>query len=172
MPRIKLLLLVLVGLVFSFRIWQSTGCVQFLSFHFNPLDVKINVESQVLVDADLLRPISRFFHNKVTVGIFESTKSFASTFNPKFLLEVLGPVGLFLIILGFLNLVKKREIVNAALFSLVLAVSLFNIIFNNPKILFYSAALSWYLFALAAINYLKNIKSAVKIGRASCRERV
>jgi len=161
MLKIKLILVILATLVFSFRIWQSTGCQEFFSFHFNPLIIKINVESQVLLDSALERNISRFFHNKVTVGVFEVTKSFVFTFNPRFLLGILGPAGLVLITLNFYKLFNKRNIINTSLFGLVLAVSFFNIIFTSPKFFFYLAAISWYLFALTAINYLTSLKSKV-----------
>src|SRR3972149_11435702 len=85
----KLLVVILVILIFLFRIWQSSGCREFSGFLFNPLSIKINVESQVASDFSLDRNISRFFHNKLTAGIFELTTSFTSTFDSPYLLQIL-----------------------------------------------------------------------------------
>src|SRR3990167_727894 len=132
----KLLVVILVILIFLFRIWQSSGCREFSGFLFNPLSIKINVESQVALDFSLNRNISRFFHNKVTVGVFELTKSLISTFDTRFLLEILGPLGLALVIFG-----------------LILLVAIFAIFSKNPKVSFYVLAFSWYSFAIRGLDY-------------------
>ena len=149
----KLLVVILVILIFLFRIWQSSGCREFSGFLFNPLSIKINVESQVALDFSLNRNISRFFHNKVTVGVFELTKSLISTFDTRFLLEILGPLGLTLVILVLVRIVREKKITEIAHFGLILVVAIFAIFSKNPKVSFYVLAFSWYSFAVRGVNY-------------------
>src|SRR3989344_3680785 len=156
----KLLVVILVILIFLFRIWQSSGCREFSGFLFNPLSIKINVESQVALDFSLNRNISRFFHNKVTVGVFELTKSLISTFDTRFLLEILGPLGLALVILILIRIVKKKRIAEIVHSGLILIVAIFAIFSNDPKVSFYVLAFSWYSFAIRGLNYFwSNAKS-------------
>jgi len=153
MVSTKLLVVILVILIFLFRIWQSSGCQQFSGFLFNPLAIKINVESQVAQDFLLNRNISRFFHNKVTVGVFELTKSFVSTFDTRFLLEILGPLGLTLVILVFARIIRKKKTSEITHFGLILMAALLSIFSKNPKVSFYVLAFSWYSFAVRGLDY-------------------
>ena len=76
MAKIKLLIAAVVIFLVVFRLWQSTGCRRFVSFEFDPLWVKLNVESQVGLDRSAPRDISRFFHNKAATGLYEAPKTY------------------------------------------------------------------------------------------------
>jgi len=160
MAKTKLLVIILVIFIFAFRIWQSTGCQQYSGFLFNPLSIKINVESQVALDPSLNRNISRFFHNKVTIGVFELTKSFVSTFDTRFLSEILGPLGLTLVILVFARIIRKKRISEIAHFGLILMAAIFAIFGKDSKVSFYVLAFSWYSFAVRGLDYFwVNVRS-------------
>ena len=145
---------------FSFRIWQTTGCKQFSSFYFNPLSIKVSVESNVNTDFGMDRNISRFFHNKATVGIFEFSKNFASAFQPKLLMVILGPVGLILATAAFLKVFEKRRYLPKFHFAVILTTSLIAISTLNSKISFFLLAIFWYSFSLWGIDFFLKTKLA------------
>ncbi|OGD83118.1 hypothetical protein A2165_01920 [Candidatus Curtissbacteria bacterium RBG_13_40_7] len=146
MSRSKFLTLVLI-FIFAFRIWQTTGCQNFKSYHFNPLSIKINVEEQTGIDVAVDRNISRFFHNKISAGIFELTKSFASIYKSRLLVEILGPVGLILTIFGLYDILKKKKIVGLIHIIVILTSSSTAIFIPNSKTSFYILAFSLYSFS-------------------------
>lgn len=152
MDKIKILFIIVLVSLFSFRIWQTTGCKKFLSFYFNPISIKISVETDVNTDLGVDRNISRFFHNKVTGGIFEFSKSLAMTFQPRLLVEFLGPLGLILVVTAFLEVFKKRQHLVKFHFILILIASFIAIFTLSPKASFFVLAISWYSFSLWGIE--------------------
>src|SRR3989344_4368982 len=109
MAKNKFIFILALVALFSFRIWQTTGCKQFKGFLLNPIDIKIAVESQVLEDRNLQRPISRFFHNKISAGVFEVAKSYTATIDTRFLISFLGPIGLLSVIIAVVKVVKSTK---------------------------------------------------------------
>lgn len=157
MIKLKILALAILILLFAFRMWQTTGCRQFKSFRFNPLAIIIGVEAGVSSDKGVNRTISRFFHNKVSVGTYEVLNSFVDTFSPNFFLELFGPIG---VVIAFSTLQtsvinkRKLELLSLAIIIIFSALALF--IFN-PKTAFYLLAISWYAFILlSAFSFLRN----------------
>ena len=161
MARIKFLLFISILLIFAFRLWQATGCKNFTDYRFNPLSVKINVESQTAVDTKINRTIARFFHNKVSAFLYEFSKTYLSTFSPKLLFETLGPVGVVLFILGIFEISQKKRFLGVAHFLGILILPLFAIISSFPKLEFYVLTLSRYSFSLWGIN--KAAKSTLHV---------
>ncbi|OGD88718.1 hypothetical protein A3I53_03895 [Candidatus Curtissbacteria bacterium RIFCSPLOWO2_02_FULL_40_13b] len=161
MARTKFVLILLIVLIYAFRLWQTTGCKQFIDYSFIPLSVKINVESQTATDTGINRTVARFFHNKVSVGIYESSKTYLSTFSPKLLFETLGPVGVVLLIFGIYEISQKKSFLGVIHFLGVLTIPLFAIIFSFPKLEFYVLTLSRYSFSLWGIN--KAAKSTLHV---------
>lgn len=161
MVKIKLAAVALLVFTLSFRIWQTTGCRQFESHYFNPISIKINVESQVGVDVGVNRNIARFFHNKATTGIFEMTKSYISTLEPRFLLEILGPLGAMLVLVSATLALKKRQILTLVHLASLLAASSLLILPKYSKESFYLVALLWYGFSFWGIRYL--METRIKI---------
>ena len=154
MAKIKLtnLIFALILLfVFSFRIWQTTGCKKFTSYFFNPIAVKIAVESQMLDDGNLPKNLSRFFHNKISIGASEILKSYAITIDIKFLISFLGPLGIFLILPAISQVIKSRKFYDKFWLSPFL-ISFILILPANPKISFYVTAISWYLLTFIGIG--------------------
>ena len=158
MVKSKIFAVILV-LIFAFRIWQSSGCRQFLGFHFNPLSIKITVESQTALDTQINRSIARFFHNKVSVGLFEFTKSYVSVFSPRFFLEILGPVGLILFILGITNIFRKKVLLGFMHLLIVMLIPLIVILWSNPRISFYILAISLFSLTFWGISQAAKTKS-------------
>lgn len=147
MGKIKFLIIITLITVYAFRLWQTSGCKQFVGFYFNPLSIKISVESQVNLDQSMSRQLSRLFHNKVTAGIFEFSKAFSFPFDTKFLMEILGPIGLVLVVLAIFEALKARNLLNFAHLSLPPIFSAISLTSLSPKIVFYLLALTWYSLA-------------------------
>ncbi len=157
MIKLKILALTILILLFAFRMWQTTGCRQFKSFRFNPLAIIIGVEAGVSSDKGVNRTISRFFHNKVSVGTYEVLNSFVDTFSPNFFLELFGPIG---VVIAFSTLqtsvIKKRKLELLSLAIIIIFSTLALFIFN-PKTAFYLLAISWYaLILLSSFSFLRN----------------
>lgn len=151
-------MLLLIISLFAFRLWQTTGCRKFVDFRFTSLSVKINVENQVSFDKQLNRNISRIFHNKAQAAIFEITKSYLQTLDPRLILQILGPVGTFLALVSTLKLAQKSHKAHLIHFGLILLSSLAAIILFNSKVAFYLIAFSWQSFSLWGLYFLKNTK--------------
>lgn len=152
MDKIKIFFIIVLVSLFSFRIWQTTGCKKFLSFYFNPLSIKVSVETNVNTDLGVDRNISRFFHNKATVGIFEFSKSLALTFRLRLLVEFLGPLGLILAIFALLAVFREKKYLVKFHFILILIVSFIATFILSPKSSFFLLAISWYSFSLWGIE--------------------
>lgn len=147
--------------IFSFRIWQSTGCLNFLPTYFDTQIVKIKVEEQVNLDKGIDREVSRFFHNKASTGFFETAKATSKFADPIFLLDILGPLGLLLIILATSSLVKKFTPLKAAHFLLVLSAIIFASLTKNSQVSFYTLAFALYSFSLWGTKALKTNKLTI-----------
>lgn len=156
----KIFLLVTI-FIFSARIWQSTGCLNFLPTKFDTQIIKIKVEEQVNADRGVEREVSRFFHNKVSTGFFEAAKATSKFADPIFLLDILGPLGLLLIILATITLVKKFTLQQGTHFLLVLASIIFVSIIKNSQLSFYAVALALYSFSLWGTKALKPNKLTI-----------
>lgn len=154
MDKIKVFAFAFLILLFSFRIWQTSGCKHFNSFYFNPLAIKISVESQVNLDGKENRNLSRFFHNKVTAGIFEFSKSYASTFESRYLLEILGPLGLILFVIAAYKVLVSRNFVGTGHLLVVLIASLLSLSSFDPKLIFYLRAVIIFSFTFWGISFL------------------
>ena len=152
MAKNKFIFILALVALFSFRIWQTTGCKQFKGFLLNPIDIKIAVESQVLEDRNLQRPISRFFHNKISTGIFEVAKFYAATIDTRFLISFLGPIGLLSVIIAVVKVVKSSKTRDKLWLSPFL-ISLILISSANPKSSFYLIAIAWYLLSTQGISF-------------------
>lgn len=149
---ISLIFITVLVAVFSFRLWQTTGCKQFFSFYFNPDSIKIAVESQILEDRSLKRPVSRFFHNKISTGIFEIAKSYSATIDVRFLIAFLGPLGLLLVIIAVAKVVKSPK-TRDKLWLLPFLISLILTSSANPKNSFYLTAISWYFLSFQGVSF-------------------
>ena len=149
---------ILALVTFSTRLWQSTGCLNFLPTKFDPQIVKIKVEEQVNVDRGIERVVSRFFHNKASTGFFEVAKSTIRFTEPIFLLDILGPLGLVLIFLATGSLVKKFRLLQGLNFLVILVSILFAAATNNAKISFYTMAIALYSFSIWGTGALKTSK--------------
>jgi hypothetical protein len=117
------------------------------------LTVKIAVESQRLIDNRPNSFSSKFFHNKITTGIFENSKNYISIFNPVLIISIVGPLGVFLLFNIFLNIKKITNV----LFYIHLAyvfISSVLLVLTSPKIGFYNFAFSLYTFTFWSIKFV------------------
>lgn len=154
----KKLYIVIVILLFAIRIWQSSGCKNFLPFKFSPLDVKISVEEQVNLDKDINRQTARFFHNKASTGAFKFAKSYSEVIDTKVLLAILGPLGIILIVLAIVYTAKNLKVTNATHLLLVLASILFANQSANSKFSFFMLTASLYSFSMWGLNVVEKNK--------------
>ncbi|MBI2599054.1 hypothetical protein HYW40_02455 [Candidatus Curtissbacteria bacterium] len=149
--KIKKITAFLLITVFLFRLWQTTGCQHFRGFYFNPLAIKINVESQR--DLDSQRLVARIFHNKVIVAPIEISKSFAKVIDPQVLLDLLGPAGLVFLILALAQITKTRNRFGFTHLTVVLIAVFFSLTVVSPQTSFFAVALSLYSFSLWGIKF-------------------
>lgn len=152
--------LLLAVITFSARIWQSTGCLNFLPTYFDIQIVTIKVEEQVNLDWGIDRGVSRFFHNKASTGFFEAAKATSKFADPVFLLDILGPLGLVLIIFATSSLVKKFTPLLGAHFLLVLTSIILAMFSKNSKISFYTVSAALYSFSLWGTTTFKTNRLA------------
>lgn len=141
--------------MYSFRIWQSSGCLNINNFRINPLTVKIAIESQRLTDDKPNSFSSKFFHNKLTTGIFENSKNYISIFNPVLIISIIGPLGFFLLLTILINFKK----ITNNFFYIHLAfvcISSVLLVLISPKIGFYNFAVSLYTFTFWSLKFISN----------------
>lgn len=157
MDKIKILAILALVCLFSFRIWQTTGCRQFKGFRFNPLAIIIGVEAGVSSDKGVDRAISRFFHNKLSVGTYEILASFAATVNPNFLLQLIGPVGVVIAVFNLQILVHTRRKLQLTSLLIIAISAILAMFIINPKTSLYILAISWYAFILSSsLTFVRN----------------
>lgn len=159
--RKKIFIISALIVLFTFRVWQTSGCKSFNSFHINPLTVKIAIESQRLIDDKPNNVLSKFFHNKITTGIFENSKNLTEVFNPVLLISILSPIGVFLSVNIFTNFnrIKSRLFYLHVVYIFISSVLLTLI---NPKIAMYNFMLSFYTFTLWSVKLTsKSIKPVI-----------
>lgn len=140
--------------VFGFRLWQQTGCTRFQDFRFHPISIKISAEEGVNIDNFKNKNISRIFHNKLTVGIFELSKSYSALFNPIFLIESLSPLGFVLLLISLSKLKREKSKFYKLHAATVFTVPALSLIFK-PPFGFYMPFLSFSTFSFWSINYFK-----------------
>lgn len=160
MVKIKLIIAFMIIAIFALRIWQSTGCRQFVSFKFNPIAIKISVESNINTDRGIERNIARLFHNKITVGVFEFTRATIAPFDLAVMLEILGPLGLILLISSCIYVLKSKHFFSIAHFSLMPISSLAAVLLSDSKLVFYLLSFSLYSFSMWGFSYLFKSKYA------------
>lgn len=158
---IKFFLLAILLSIYLFRFWQTTGCLNFVNLRFSPKNIKINVESQVGQDRTERRNLSRFFHNKITASIYEVLKSYSSVFEPRSLFEMLGPIGLLLVIVTVFNIAKSRKKLILWHTILIVLSPVLIILVLSPKIGFWLRSLVWYTFSLWGLIFFSKHWKAI-----------
>ena len=149
-------------MLFVFRIWQTTGCRHFSGFYFNPISVRINVEEQRNLDKNSNQLTSKIFHNKITGIINQVSLSYAETLNPRFILEILGPLGLIFALVTFSKVIKKPKSIYTLALIAVSTASLLLILPIDPAKTFYLAASTWYIFSLLSVeSFTKSNKTII-----------
>lgn len=148
--KLKKILLVILLAVYLFRLWQSTGCKDFSSFRFQKVSIIANVEGQVQQDSN--RTTAKFFHNKITTGAIEISKSYAKIFEPRVLLEILGPFGITLVIIALYDLFKKKNKIVLLHLAAMLFASILSIFILSPKLSFWVIALIMQSFSFWGIR--------------------
>ena len=151
--RLGVVLAILISL-FSFRLWQTTGCLQFKSFYLNPESIKIRVEEDVNSDKGVNRNVSRFFHNKLQTAVILASHSVASTIDARMLLEILGPLGLISIIISLYVVIKHKNLIGISHLIAVLIASAWAIISTNSKQSFYVYSFGLYSFCFWSAKVL------------------
>lgn len=154
--KLSLVLVILIAL-FSFRLWQTTGCRQFRSFWLSPQAVIIKVEEDVGTDRGQDRNISRFFHNKYQSRFILTIQSLTSALDTRLLIDILGPVGIAAFGVAVYTTIKTKKMPGILhLFSLF------------PVILFATftpwAKQSFYLYMIVLYSFsIRSTKSMAKL---------
>lgn len=163
--KLKRALVVLILIVlFSFRLWQTTGCQKFKSFYLNPQAVTIKVEEDVGTDKQSLRSssldeletaglrgvdrnISRFFHNKYQSRFVLTVQSMTSMLDARLLTDVLGPLGVLAFAVSVYTTIKTKKILGILHFFIVFLAVLFATFTPHAKQGFYLWAVALYSFS-------------------------
>jgi len=145
-------------MLFAFRLWQTTGCKHFAGFYFNPISIKINVEEQRNLDVGTDIYLSKFFHNKISSGFYQIARSYVYTFNPRYILEIIGPLGLTLALISFSKIIKNPKSVYTLVCAAVVLSSLLLILPIDPKKTFYINAICWFIFSICSAHTFSGSK--------------
>ena len=116
------------------------------------------MEEQRNLDKNPSAPTSKFFHNKITATINHVSLSYASTLNPRFLLEILGPLGLTLSVISSLKIIKNPKSIYTLGLAAVAITSLLLILPIDPRKTFYMAALAHFSFSTMSASYFAKTK--------------
>lgn len=156
--KFKFFLVVLIlFFLFSFRLWQTTGCRQFRSFWLNPQAVIIKVEEDVGTDRGIDRNISRFFHNKYQSMFVLTTGSITSIFAARLLLDLLGPLGLAAFVISVAQVIKTKNLPGLIHLTLIFLAAMFAIFNSQAKLTFYLYSIALYSFSLRSSKILAKL---------------
>lgn len=120
-PLLSFLILLTVFLSL-FRFWQSTGCRSYLGKSDLMQSTILDVESQRIYDSNLFG--AKVFHNKVIAAPKVFVLEYTKYFEPKFLLDLVGPLGVFMSLVALSNVVKKKSKLGYFNFFIILLVVL------------------------------------------------
>ena len=152
---------ILLIFLYGFRLWQTTGCRHFSGFYFNPDSIKINVETNSGLDINQDKTTARIFHNKLSAGTFELTKSYLATFDSRLILAILGPLGVVLVLRSAVALTSSNLPVALHLLTIPLTSAL-ALTAIGPRLSFYLAASVWYSFSFWGLAYFA--KTSLRFG--------
>lgn len=128
-----LLLLLLLEILF---IVHYLPCKQLNdSFHYSSFDVSLKTIDAIHSDGHTSVNITRFIHNKLTIGIQQAFIEYISFFDTTLIAQVISPLGLMSLIAGIYYLIRKKQTV-FLLLGLLLLLLPFVEIFMNTKVSF------------------------------------
>lgn len=154
--RLGVVLVILIAL-FTFRLWQTTGCRQFRSFYLNPQAVIIKVEEDVGTDRGIDRNVSRFFHNKYQSMFVLTTGSITSIFAARLLLDLFGPLGLAAFVISVVQVIKTKNLAGLIHLALVFLAAMFAIFTQQAKQTFYLYSIALYSFSFWSAKLLAKL---------------
>ena len=135
------------------RIWQITGCVNYLPINFDLQKIVINVETQRLYDENPNGPVSKAVHNKLTAAPYEFLLALAITFNPAYLLSLIGPLGITSGLYSVFSITKNHS-KKAYLFLISLSTAhILSILYLTPKTAMLTLGFLWFLLSLWSVDY-------------------
>ena len=110
------------------------------------------VEDQTHIDTTTPNINSKFFHNKLSVGMYQITIAAQRVLDPRTLLGFLGPIGLFFAASSLFQVSKTK--IKANLLFLVVAMIL--VLFTKFTFSILVLMAAWQMLALQGISFLKN----------------
>lgn len=143
------------------RLWQSTGCVNYLPIKFDPQKIVINVETQRLYDENPNGLISKAVHNKLTATTHEFLLALAKTFDPSYLLSLIGPLGIVSGSYSIYLILKNRQKKATFFLLFVICAHILSILYLNPKTAMLILDFLWFLLSLWSIHYFIKEKRRV-----------
>ncbi|MBI3342498.1 hypothetical protein HY024_05230 [Candidatus Curtissbacteria bacterium] len=127
-----LLFFVLIASAIIFRLWQSTGCTAYLVKQFKLSDVTLSVESERIYEQNPNSIEAKIFNNKLTTAPHLLAEVFTSYFEPRYLLNLIGPIGTITVTIGVWTIIKKRS--KKGLFHLAaISLVILYLTFQNQK---------------------------------------
>lgn len=158
----KTLIISVIVFMLLFRIWQTSGCTTYTNYSWSTTDVISDVESQRNYEDNPNSITAKLLHNKFFSFAHISLLSVANYYEPRYLLNILGPLGLYLVLLGIGTIIKKNSKLGLAHISAIIGVSLM-IMLVQPNARHFIFALSLESLSLWSINLLTKSKNAFVI---------
>lgn len=153
----KKLLKIIIGCLFLallvFRIWQSTGCVSFRSFLFDNQRIITNVETSRQYESNPDGLISKTTHNKFTAAPYEFLLNLSALFDPRYLLDLIGPLALIAAVISVYSIITKGIKTGFVFLVLLLIAQARTTLFASTKTDMLILCLLWFLLSFWSLNF-------------------
>lgn len=163
----KKLLKIIIGCLFLslfvFRIWQSTGCASFRPFLFDNQRITTNVESSRQYENNPDGLISKAVHNKVTAAPYEFLLNLSSLFDPRYLLDLIGPLALIGALISIYCVIAQRLKAGLMFLAVLLIAQVWITLFTSSKTDMLILCLLWFLLSFWSLNFFVKSKKRFSV---------
>jgi len=156
---LKILLAGLLAGLFCFRIWQSTDCVNFRSFTFDNRRITATVEAGRRYETNPDGLLSKLAHNKFTVAPYEFGLNLSALLDPKYLLDLIGPLGLAAALIAVYYIVSQRSKAGLIYLAVLTLVQILATLFTSSKTDMLILCVLWFLLGFWSLNFFVKTKA-------------
>lgn len=143
----------LLVVLFAFRIWQSSGCLNFRSFVFDSRRITATVESSRQYETNPNGLLSRLEHNKLTVAPYEFGLNLSALLDPRYLLDLIGPAGLAAALIAIYSIVSQRRRAGLLFLAILLTAQILATLFTSSKTDMLILCVLWFLLGFWSLNF-------------------
>lgn len=149
----------LLVVLFAFRIWQSSGCVNFRSFAFDKGRITATVESSRQYETNPSGLLSRLEHNKLTVAPYEFGLNLSSLLDPRLILDLVGPAGLAAALIAIYVIVSQRRKTGLIFLAILATAQILITLFTSSKTDMLILCVLWFLLGFWSLNFFTKTKT-------------